>query len=76
MTPEYPCGQPATSPHLVDFTVGWTHSIVSEEDFLSPWVASSRALELSFELCTLSALRMLPQYSIGTKDFGTLLSKE
>ena len=68
MTPEYPCGQPATSPHLVDFTVGWTHSIVSEEDFLSPWVASSRALELSFELCTLSALRSC--HSIpGTKDF-------
>ena len=56
MTPEYPCGQPATSPLLVDTTVSWMHSIVSERDFMSPWEASSRALDLSFELSTLSAL--------------------
>ena len=53
MTSEYPCGQPTTSPHLVDFAVAWTHSIVSEQDFVSPWEASSRALELSFDLSTL-----------------------
>ena len=56
MTPEYPCGQPATSPLLVDTTKSWMHSIVSERDFMSPWEASSRALDLSFELSTLSAL--------------------
>jgi hypothetical protein len=68
MTPEYPCGQPATSPHLVDFTVGWMHSIVSEEDFISPWDASARAMELSLELCTLSALGSCHN-TLGTKNF-------
>ena len=70
MTPEYSCGQPATSPHLIDYIVGWTHSIVSEQDFTSPWEATSRALELSFELCTLPALGCRHN-TIGPEDFDT-----
>ena len=48
MTLGYSCGQPATSPLLVDYTIGWAHSIVTEQDFTSPWEATLRALELSF----------------------------
>ena len=70
MTLGYSCGQPATSPHLVDYTIGWTHSIVTEQDFTSPWEATSRALELSFDLGTLPALGCR-QNSIGTEDFDT-----
>ena len=48
MTLGYSCGQPATSPLLVGYTIGWAHSIVTEQDFTSPWEATLRALELSF----------------------------
>ena len=34
----------------MDYNVGWRHSNVSEPDFVPPWEASSRALDLSFEL--------------------------
>ena len=70
MTLGYSCGQPATSPLLVDYTLGWAHSIVTEPDFTSPWEATLRALELSFDLGTLSALGCRHN-SIGTEDFDT-----
>ena len=72
MTQEYSCGKPATSPHLVDYTLGWAHSVVSEHNFTSPWEAASRALELSFELCTLPALGS-GHNTLGTMDFDTEL---
>lgn len=34
----------------MEYNVGWRHSNVSEPDFVPPWEASSRALDLSFEL--------------------------
>lgn len=54
MTALYHCGQPAFSCRLLDLGLGWRHTIVDEANFVSPWEASSKALELSFHLGTLT----------------------
>ena len=56
MTALYHCGQPATSGCLFDLGLGWRHTIIDEPNFVSPWEASSCALELSFQLGTLMGL--------------------
>ena len=48
MTALYPCGQPALSSCLTDLGVGWRHTIIDEPNFVSPWEASSLALDLAF----------------------------
>lgn len=52
MTALYPCGQPALSSCLTDLGVGWRHTIIDEPNFVSPWEASSLALDLAFHLGT------------------------
>lgn len=56
MTFEYLRGKPATSSCLLDHGLGWRHTVVDERNFVSPWEASSRALDLSFELDSLAVL--------------------
>ena len=56
MTPEYLRGKPATSSCLFDHGLGWRHSVIDEYNFVSPWEASSRALDLAFELGSLAVL--------------------
>eukprot|EP00435_Cladocopium_sp_Y103_P006401 s5384_g2.t1 len=59
MTDLYPRGQPAVSSLLYDLGLGWRHSAVAETDFVAPWEASCRALDLSFELGTIESLGRL-----------------
>ena len=54
MTATYHCGQPAISLCPLDLGLGWRHTIIDEPNFVSPWEASSKALELSFQLGTLT----------------------
>lgn len=46
-------GKPATSSCLHDHGLGWRHTVVDELNFVSPWEATSRALDLSLELDSL-----------------------
>ena len=56
MTFPYLRGKPATSRCLTDHGLGWRHTVIDENNFVSPWEASSRALDLAFELDSLAAL--------------------
>lgn len=71
----YHCGQPATSSCLFDLGLGWRHTIVDEPNFVSPWAASSNALELAFQIGTLACQGTFHTQIMPSKSFNIVRDK-